>query len=554
MSNENNQTYKYLSPIMLLLAMAVVWLICPPLLYLNDDITMRSILSGAYTGTPNGHAVYMQYPLTAILALLYRIMPVISWMEIFFAACIWVCMILIARELPHIGAGSFLVLIFFLPFFVFMHYTIIASIVGGTAVFLVCRSKRSFASIALLWIAFMIRSHVGLLCLPFIVAGLVWRTFRTPDSLKTDLKGIGKYAGMLAVGLTLISGINSLCYSSDAWQEYLAYNDSRTALYDYTNFYSVEKYAENYADYGMTKEEAQILTKYYTMLDSSIDSKRIQEIEGNITSGMWEDMDTIAILKNCIIKYYMQIRYQNFPYNCVWVAFYVVLAIGIVLTKKWLELAFLGGLGAGRSIIWLYFIWQDRYPERVVLAFYIIELLLMLAMSVSVIKDLKAGILQNRPRIERGCILALAVAGAVLGGYFAAENYMNAYEYREVQKEWQALREYCAEKEENIYFLDMLSLANFAEIEYSSKKTNTMMIGGWLTASPLAKARLEDMGGPDAAEVLYYSDNARLIADVSQDMSWLQEYLINRFGDCKLVPVNTIVSGWRAIIEYQVIN
>ena len=39
---------------------------------LNDDVLIKDILSGVYTGTPDGHTMQLLYPLGALLALLYR--------------------------------------------------------------------------------------------------------------------------------------------------------------------------------------------------------------------------------------------------------------------------------------------------------------------------------------------------------------------------------------------------------------------------------------------------------------------------------------------------
>ena len=39
---------------------------------LNDDVLIKDILSGVYSGTPDGHTMQLLYPLGALLALLYR--------------------------------------------------------------------------------------------------------------------------------------------------------------------------------------------------------------------------------------------------------------------------------------------------------------------------------------------------------------------------------------------------------------------------------------------------------------------------------------------------
>ena len=72
----------------LFIVTVVLIILSTPVFYLNDDVTMRSILSGAYTGTPDGHAVYMQYPLSGVLAILYRVVGFIPWMELFFVGTV----------------------------------------------------------------------------------------------------------------------------------------------------------------------------------------------------------------------------------------------------------------------------------------------------------------------------------------------------------------------------------------------------------------------------------------------------------------------------------
>ena len=39
---------------------------------LNDDVLIKDILSGVYTGTPEGHTMQLLYPLGLLLSLLYR--------------------------------------------------------------------------------------------------------------------------------------------------------------------------------------------------------------------------------------------------------------------------------------------------------------------------------------------------------------------------------------------------------------------------------------------------------------------------------------------------
>lgn len=56
-----------------------------PFVYaVNDDLFMKNIVSGAYLGVPDAHTVYMEYPLSALLAMLYRISASVPWYGICF--------------------------------------------------------------------------------------------------------------------------------------------------------------------------------------------------------------------------------------------------------------------------------------------------------------------------------------------------------------------------------------------------------------------------------------------------------------------------------------
>ncbi len=552
---------KYYYIVVLLAVFLVSGILCPPVLYLNDDITMRSILSGAYTGSPDGHAVYMQYPLTAFLAVFYEICPAVSWLELFFMVCIWGSMLLLAKEFHSKIAGIVFAVAFCFPLYIYMHYTVVAALVAGTAVFLLCRGKHPWGSIFLLWISYMIRSQVGLLSLPFAAAALVWRALNQKENLRAQLLWVGKRVGVLAIGLGIISGINAFCYSSEDWKEYLAYNEARTQLYDYTDYTSTDRYAENYAAYGLTQEQSNILFNYYLMLDNSIDKETIQGLADTITHGMWSDMGAGAVLKNCLEKYYYQVRFRDFPYNIIWVAAYVLLLLGMVMQKKWLQTGFLGALGAGRSLVWLYLIWRGRYPERVVLSLYIIELLLLLAIGLQLLQCRKEEMVTGEGKALFGLkklflgkmvTIGFVVVCLFFGVYQGKVTWQETQACVKLQQGWMPLKEYCQANPEKNFFVDVFSTTTYADIDYTSDFSNMMMIGGWLSDSPLAKGRMEQFGGRDAAEVLYYNEDARLVADISRDMTWLEEYLQKRFGDCELVVSNVIYCDWRAIMEYEV--
>lgn len=498
-----------------------------PVFYLNDDVTMRSILSGAYTGTPDGHAIYMQYPLTGGLAFLYDIMPFIPWMDIFFAGCIWACMSLVAVSFKNKWVGILCASVLFLPFFWYMHYTIIAAATAATGMYLICKGEKCLCSLFFVWISYMIRAQVGLLSLPFVCAALCWQVLCVNAPWKQRFLHIFKYAGILLAGFVLIWGIHSVFYENEEWQEYQKFNEERTQLYDYTDFHSNGKYAQEYDEYGMTLEEYNLLYSYNLMLDEKITGQKLQEIGQKIDDSRGMGKDTLVAIKESVYKYYIQCRYHDFPYNYIWIVGICILCAGFLVQKRWSSLIYVFVLEAGRSAVWIYLILQGRFPERVSLSLYLMELLLLLGMGMS------ATVLPRKIKKIPVWEISITIL-LVLNAGFLIWTGMKVDVRNQIQKEWDCLKEYCAGKPENLYFLDVLSSVKYSDRLGEEDSSNLMLLGGWLTKSPLAKERMEKWGGRDAAEVLYNNERAYLV--VAADKSTMvAEYFENRFTDKQLV-------------------
>lgn len=58
---------------------------------MNDDTMMRDIMSGVYSGTPDGHNMQTLYPLGALIALCYRISGSFPWYGSFLFLCQFGC-------------------------------------------------------------------------------------------------------------------------------------------------------------------------------------------------------------------------------------------------------------------------------------------------------------------------------------------------------------------------------------------------------------------------------------------------------------------------------
>ena len=66
---------------------------------LNDDVLMKDILAGVYTGTPEGNNIQMLVPISFVISLFYRIIRVIPWYGVFFQLCHFGSIYLITNRL-----------------------------------------------------------------------------------------------------------------------------------------------------------------------------------------------------------------------------------------------------------------------------------------------------------------------------------------------------------------------------------------------------------------------------------------------------------------------
>ncbi len=91
---------KRLTNIILSLAAAIVLYGALALLFdfyydLNDDVMIKDILAGIYTGRPDAHNNQMLYPISAVIAGLYRTNDKVPWFGLFEIICMMVSFILI---------------------------------------------------------------------------------------------------------------------------------------------------------------------------------------------------------------------------------------------------------------------------------------------------------------------------------------------------------------------------------------------------------------------------------------------------------------------------
>ena len=191
---------------------------------LNDDVFMRNVMSGAYTGMPDGHNVQTLYILGAFISLFYKLYRALPWYGIFLLVCqmgslylIGVRLLGICRKLPAKAVCMGLLTLFLwgmvLPHMVALHYTFISAMLAASAIFLFITTPkgltagkfvvRNIPSVLLVILAYQLRTEMLLLLFPIIgLAGLFrWseedKFFQKENYMKYGIVLSGIVVGML---------------------------------------------------------------------------------------------------------------------------------------------------------------------------------------------------------------------------------------------------------------------------------------------------------------------------------------------------------------------
>lgn len=596
------------------LMLAGAGLISPLMYDLNDDITLRSILSGAYTGTPDGHAVYMKYPLTGLISLLYRICRPVPWFSMTMAAFFILSVsAVMCRTLELLGmekavagkrsekeetgqcagfsgkrtesvrrgltvcAMALLCAGLYLMNFLKMHYTIVAAMLGGAALYLVVThpwgggpgacpgqfGKKGLGQAALpvllLVLCYDVRSQVFFLLLPFLGVALLWQVWNG------RFLQLVPFVALLAVSVAGCAVWNGWMYRDSGWKEYGAYNDSRTLLYDYAQALPYEAYRQIYEELGISQDQYRLLIQYDTALDRSVDQELLDKAAQASIAARDEQRSPKEYIRECLVEYYYYLRYTGRPYSYLVILGYLAVLAAAVWRKRPGQLLLACCMGAGRSLIWVYLIWKGRFPERIYMSLYLLELMLLAGMLLDLLlsyggakvkggadpggvfrrklwaADAKGG---RKVSGALSCILAAAVctALAAMAVERTAVGYQRAKQQQEVQEEWQALQEYCSLHESELYLLDVTSMVAYSGAQYETlpAEQNYLLAGGWMSATPLLQERFEKLGVSDGGQALAECPQVSFIAAAGRELDWLEEYMEHRFGDCRMEKVDAV--------------
>ncbi len=548
---------------------------------LNDDVLMKDILAGVYTGAPESRNIQMRWPISALISLLYRIAGTLPWYGIFLCLCHYGSIALIAhRSLLFceklwgkallLSAEGILAAGLLLPHLVSAQYTVTSALLASTAAFLFLTTDRSagakgegasegerggalvktfirsnIPAVLLVILAFLVRPWMLLLQLPLICAAGVIK-WGSEERIFTRDNWI-KYLtviGMILAGLALGQISHRIAYGSGSWQSFLEYFNNRTELYDFQVLPEYEEHREFFDEIGLSEGQWMLLDNYNFGLDERIDQDLLGNVADYAAAERSGGASFVGRLRESLGQYYRRLFYppshneSDFPWSFLLLVSYLAAFATALpggerkfLVRFWQILWKLGFLFLVRTVLWIWLIQRGRVPVRISHSMYLTELCILAALLFEHCRALRRR--EEAKAYSLAAPLVLGTLYALLGALIFPSavrqaDLDTAGKARENVR-YEQLYAFLGRQENkgNFYLIDVYSSVGYTEKMFEkvdNSLDNYDIMGGWACKSPLWRKKLSLFGIEDPAKALIEREDVYYVQEAGADMSWLGRY------------------------------
>lgn len=526
---------------------------------LNDDVLIKDVLSGVYSGSPSGYTMQLLYPLGFVLSVLYRALslPVFG---IFLVLCqfgaVWAvgyqsaeCCRTRKGKAAALISEAILWISAFGMHLVYIQYTVTAGMLAAAALFWILTAKRRrWFALVLYWLAFCLRTEIALLLLPLACVAGLCALVREWKKERAAVRYFSLF-GILILGMGALYAADAAAYSAPEWKQFRQFFDDRTALYDYRLDF-VEQYEENRAVYeklGISQERQQLLANYNFGADDEMDAVMMHRLAQEASAAQ-EKPDFKKELSVAVWR----LAHENWfgkgdaPFNLLWLGMGLLLCAFFCMKRRfgriWQPL--LGG--ASGTALWLYLLLQGRMVERVTHPLYLAQILLFVGMLFAESRAADAEGRQNAEVLSLGLaagICALTGLACLPGAVSRIE--AEAARREEVNAANEAVMDYCRAHPKTLYLEDVYSTVAYSEklMTDRDKPFNYDLMGGWLVKSPLTSRKLSAFGFSSMGEAVRAGEGVNILAEEGSDMSWLKEFFTDTGVEAELLKVGGIEGG-----------
>lgn len=532
--------------LLLTLFYALLLTVIKPVDGINDDWGMYSALSGAYTGTPDAHVMFFLYPLAWLLAKLYTLCSFIPWYGLFQHGVQIACLFAVYRRFlrlrrrhnpkasflaPALSAFLFLFFIVDLNVISEVQYTTTAGLAAATALFcfITARINQSAAGFFLdnaptllfSWISFSMRQNIFFLMLP--MAGMLWLS-KWIIARKSGTENMaGKLLGfalLLCLGLGILWGANAAAYASPEWSDFRKINHYRERVGDFYGWPQYEECRDELEALGLD-EEAYMYRRCgapHIGYDMSVED--------------WKQMHDIA--RSCYLaRTRLTDRLKNIAVSLFNVFFYgggmqpANLCAGLLLLLTPVLIFYHRSPPAlfvylmylfGRSVSWIYVLYEGRFPRRIVQPLITVDFLVLCGILLAF--NLLYSERKNSYALILPVLFALSILSVVITTKDVKEN------YRIHEEVWQGLKSYCFSHPDNFYIWTYASgtLEHFCETPFAPGQDtyqNFMYTNWGVVCNPNTQKKLAAWDIGEFGQDLVKSDRVYFIL---QDAPYNEEH------------------------------
>lgn len=497
----------------------------------NDDVTMISILNGSYTGTPDGHAIFIGYPLAWLISKCYSTGISICWYKwIMLFICFFAAASLLYRLLNRfpkhlillscITIGS-LSAVWLTCIMRFTYSTCGAFLAVTTILCYALQPKEDdlkpgcLINILLLYLlTYNLRDYFGYLAIPFL--GVIWLCKYNRTMFTQKKCWLIPLAALLCLGASL--GIDGLAYRG--WTDYFTYNDERCYLQDYYHFPGYSEHEEVLQSFGYDKAEYYTISHYDYCLLEDFGPEHILELAAYARSLESEPTlsETLAKTVKQTAKYVLADDLEHITpleaLSLVLPLFLAAAAIGLSVRDRKLYVIFPALLLFGLACSWLLIGYQGRFPTRVEESLRLLNIGSSLAGLTLLFTQRPVRFANHTLQRLLSCVLCVLFLAAGVWGWFST---------RERQSNFSPARSeylsYVAEHPENIYIRETRSTTVGSSqklTEFPRATVNLLPSGSWTVYSPLYYEKLEALGLEAVNRDTLLQDNVYLIVRTSK--------------------------------------
>lgn len=540
---------------------------------IGDDVIMRDIVSGAFTGRPDGHLIFIKYALGYVLSRLYLLNNQADWYGFFMAGTLFLALAAVLyrglsekKGIIWRGIYTGLALCLFIAVMVFhaaqFEWTISAAMLGSSGLYLYASGKGAgkgqrileevFAWL-LLFLTFCIRTDVFFMVLPGFGISFLWKFVR-------GRKGARKFcfrelvlpaAVFVTAGAVMLT--EAAAYRGEEWEEFQKFQAARTQVYDYSGIPSYEADPAFFEELGLSGHEIRNLRHYALYLIEGMDREMMEALSGESQRQNALQTGFPGRIKEGIRLAFGQFVHKDyFPASLPALLFLAgILILCFLYERRALLPLLLFWLAEGA--LWLALGYVGRLPERVAFSLHLMSLLCMAAYFYRLYLEEERGIPQKVKAVTVSGIFILVLAGAVFQWKTAAES-NRAKIARDGN--YQLFKDACREEPGKLYFVEtfMAEPIGGAVVTGSGNfgQNNCITLGDWYSTSPLDRERFERLGIEDVEETILSNPDAFLVVRDVEDPGFLGSYFSYKYPEYSLVLRDVKVIEDRYYYLYQI--